>query len=218
VREVPDLPHVLLPRKRKVVPATRGSFILHRRDLLEEERSGHATSIELTLDQCLRQLSFPDALAVADSALRHDVAPATLTRVARTARGPGAVQVRRVVAAASAPKDNPFESSLHAVALGVPGLTVRPQVRIERHGRVVRPDLVDEALGIVLEADSFAWHGDRAALRSDARRYDELVADGWLVLRFAWEDVMHDPGWVHDVLVRVVALRVGRTDGALRLG
>ena len=63
-------------------------------------------------------------------------------------------------------------------------------------------------LRIVLEADSFEWHGDRAALRRDARRYDLLVANGWTVLRFAWEDVMHDQDWVRSVLAAVV----GRTE------
>lgn len=64
---------------------------------------------------------------------------------------------------------------------------------------------------MVLEADSFEWHGRRDQLRRDARRYDQLVVDGWLVLRFSWEDVMFDPEFVRDVLVRAVALVVGRT-------
>ena len=59
---------------------------------------------------------------------------------------------------------------------------------------------------MVLEADSFEWHGDRAALRRDAKRYNLLVVEGWLVLRFAWEDVMFDPDYVRQVLVAVVAL------------
>ena len=59
----------------------------------------------------------------------------------------------------------------------------------------------------ILEADSFEWHGDRRALRRDARRYNLLVVDGWIVLRFAWEDVMFDPDYVRDVLVAVVELR-----------
>jgi len=57
-------------------------------------------------------------------------------------------------------------------------------VRIAR-GRYGLP-IVDEGRRIVLEADSFAWHGDLSALRWDARRYDNLVVRGWLVLRFAW--------------------------------
>ncbi len=70
----------------------------------------------------------------------------------------------------------------------------------------MRPDLVDDRLRIVLEADSFEWHGGRSALARDARRYNTLVVDGWLVLRFAWEDVMHDPRYVRAVLVAATAL------------
>ena len=96
---------------------------------------------------------------------------------------------------------NPFESVLRAIAIDVPGLEVEPQVRISGDlGLDVRADLVDRRLRIVLEADSFEWHGDRTALRRDARRYDLLVANGWTVLRFSWEDVMHDPDFVRAVL------------------
>jgi very-short-patch-repair endonuclease len=67
-----------------------------------------------------------------------------------------------------------------------------------------RPDLVDLDLGVVLEADAFEWHGGRAALRSDAGRYNLMVINGWLVLRFAWEDVMFDQAYVRSVLVGIV--------------
>jgi hypothetical protein len=33
-----------------------------------------------------------------------------------------------------------------------------------------------------------------------------MVVDGWLVLRFAWEDVMFHPEYVRQVLVEVAAL------------
>jgi very-short-patch-repair endonuclease len=108
--------------------------------------------------------------------------------------------VRRAIDEARGEADNPFESVLRAIALDVPGLAVRPQVAIGR----VRPDLVDEELRVVLEADSFEWHGNRAALRRDARRYNLLVVDGWTVLRFAWEDVMFEQAYVRSVLVDVV--------------
>ena len=71
-------------------------------------------------------------------------------------------------------------------------------------GLSVRADLVDRRLGMVLEADSFEWHGDRRALRRDSRRYDLLVANGWTVLRFSWEDVMHDQDFVRAVLEATV--------------
>jgi very-short-patch-repair endonuclease len=167
---------------------------------------GIATGRVLTLQQCLRSLPFDEALAVADSALRAGDR-AALRQAAALARGRGCAQVRRVAALARAEAANPFESCLRAIALEVPGLAVEPQVLITSVDPWCRPDLVDEELRIVLEADSFAWHGDRAALAADARRYNVLVADGWLVLRFAWEHVMSQAAHVRTVLERVVRIR-----------
>jgi very-short-patch-repair endonuclease len=162
----------------------------------------------LTLEQCLRTLPFDEALAVADSALREGAAPEVLQVLARDVRGPGAPRVRAVLATATGLAANPFESVLRALTLEVPGLRVRPQVQIGGF----RPDLVDEDLRIVLEADSFAWHGSRAALRRDAQRYNELVIQGWLVLRFAWEDVMHRPELVRETLARAVLCAQRRSE------
>jgi hypothetical protein len=69
-----------------------------------------------------------------------------------------------VVELATPDAANPFESVLRGICLEVPGLVVRPQLLILTPRSSARPDLVDEDLRIVLEADSFAWHGDRAAL------------------------------------------------------
>ncbi len=57
----------------------------------------------------------------------------------------------------------------------------------------------------MIECDSYEWHGSREGFRKDVRRYTLLAADGWLVLRFTWEDVMFRQEWVREVLVRVVA-------------
>jgi very-short-patch-repair endonuclease len=202
VKAVPSEPHVSVPRNRKVARQRMKGVRLHRDDLHADDVEGIATSKEYTLTQCLRTLTWDAALAVADSALRAGESN-LLHRVGATVRGPGAPQVRRAVAEARAEAANPFESVLRAIALDVEGLSVRPQVHIGQ----VRPDLVDEELRIVLEADSFEWHGSRTALRRDARRYNLLVVDGWLVLRFAWEDVMFDQPYVRSVLVNLVARR-----------
>jgi very-short-patch-repair endonuclease len=163
-----------------------------------------------TLLDCLRGLPVDEALAVADSALRHGFSHRLLSAVAASARGPGSLQARRIAALADPHAANPFESALRAAATAVPGLAVRPQVPIYEPHFLGRPDLVDERLGIILEADSFEWHGRRAALRRDARRYDEFAVRGWLVLRFAWEDVVHDQPWVSAILRAAVAERAVR--------
>lgn len=207
LKAVPEQPHVTVPEKRKVAPARRAGVVLHRADLHPDDISGMATSPELTVEQCLRTLPFDEGLAVADSALRNGMAPSTLRRISVSARGPGAPRIRRVCAEATPKAANPFESVLRAIALDVPGLRVEPQRYIAPR---LRPDLVDEDLRVVIEADSFAWHGSRGALRNDARRYNLLVVGGWTVLRFSWEDVMFDPDYVRQVLVDVVVHANGR--------
>ncbi len=125
----------------------------------------------------------------------------------RDLRGPGAARARRTAALADGRAANPFESALRAICLDVVGLDVEPQVTIRDPHLLGRPDLTDVRLKVVLEADSFEWHGDRAALHRDANRYNALVAAGWLVLRFSWEEVMFHPERVRAVLEAVVAAR-----------
>ena len=212
LKSAPVLPDVLVPRGRKVSAERRQDVTLHRGAFEADERLRRVTSPGRTLVDCLRLLRFDEALAVADSALRHGAfSPEELVRLATSVRGTGAPQARRVAALADGRAANPFESALRALALDVPGLSVQPQLEIRAHNFSVRPDLVDDRLRLVLEADSFAWHGDRGALRWDAQRYNNLVVRGWTVLRFAWEDVMHDPAYVRRTLVAAVRLAERRT-------
>jgi very-short-patch-repair endonuclease len=208
VKTVPAVPHLTVRRDRRPPKGGWGPVQVHYADLDEDDVVGGIATAKLpTMQQCLRHLPFDEALAVADSALR--VGDGDTVRAAGTlARGPGCRRMRRVVALARGGSANPFESCLRAIALDVPGLAVEPQVLITSVEPWCRPDLVDVELRIVLEADSFAWHGDRAALAADARRYNLLVADGWLVLRFAWEQVMGEPGQIRQVLAAVVAERL----------
>ena len=67
--------------------------------------------------------------------------------------------VRKVVEHATPEAANPFESALRSIAIDVPGLAVRPQVSVRGPEFLGRPDLVDERPGVILEADSFSWHG-----------------------------------------------------------
>jgi hypothetical protein len=207
VRQAPAQPQVVVPKHRRVPAAVRSGVELHFADLRADDFADGRTSRERTLLDCLRTLPFEDALAVADSALRDGFRREQLVALARDARGPGSVQVRAVAAAADARSANPFESVLRAIALGVPGLSLMPQVEIFDPGFLGRCDLVDQRLRLIAEADSFEWHGGRAALSRDAVRYDEFIAHGWLVLRFAWEQVMFEPDWVRSVLERATKER-----------
>jgi very-short-patch-repair endonuclease len=61
-----------------------------------------------------------------------------------------------------------------------------------------------------LEADSFAHHRTRGALRRDCRRYVNLAMRGWLLLRYSWEDVILDEQWVGESLTAVIAGHAAR--------
>ncbi|TXR55819.1 type IV toxin-antitoxin system AbiEi family antitoxin domain-containing protein [Quadrisphaera setariae] len=196
----PPLPHVTVPRNRK---ATGGQLVRHWADLPPDDVDGWVTTPLRTVVDCARTMPFPEALAVGDSALRRGlVSRADLLDRAQATHGAGRAAVRRVAEHASERPANPFESALRGIALDA-GLTgLLPQVWLDGESGSIRPDLIDPALRLVVEADSFEWHGRRSALAADCHRYDELVADGWTVLRYAWEQVMFDQAWVSSTLQR----------------
>jgi very-short-patch-repair endonuclease len=201
----PDRPAVVVPRNRNVPPRRRAGTHVRWRDLEPHEVHGHVTSPHRTVIDCARDLPFAEALAIADSALRHrDVDHDELVKRALAASTTRRASVRPVEGRASALAANPFESVLRAIALDVPGLSVEPQAWIVERGFRGRPDLVDRKRRIILEADSFEFHGHRKALKRDCERYTGLVIRGWTVVRFAWEHVMFEPCYVRDCLVALV--------------
>jgi very-short-patch-repair endonuclease len=202
-KRVPERADVAVPRNRKVSQEDQSRAGVHWVDLNDSDvHNGIVTTRMRTLGDCLTSLPVDEALAIADSALRQDdITREEILRLTEHLRGPGSARARRVARQASARSANPFESVLRAITLSVPGVAFEPQLPIRLPSGTVHPDLTDRELGIVAEADSFSWHGDRRSLWRDCRRYNRLVLAGWLVLRFAWEDVMGDPEYVRSCLM-----------------
>lgn len=207
VKVVPDLPDVTVRAKRHLAEGQGDDVAPHWSDLAPDEVRQGVTTVERTLVDCLRSLPFDEALAIADSALRHrSISQSRLVELAAGMRGRGAAQARRVAKEATPQAANPFESVARAIALDVEGLCLRPQVVIkDRTGRG-RADLVDRERRLVVECESHSWHSRRGALRRDCRRYTKLVLLGWRVLRFAWEDVMFHPDYVRECLEAAAGL------------
>ena len=213
VKSVPERPDIAVPRNRHLAASQVDDVELHWLDLAPDEVDGIATSRSRTLIDCLRSLPFDEALAIADSALRHRaVTKQRLVALANSIKGPGAAQARRVAREATHLAANPFESVLRAISLDVPGLDLRPQVVIADGEGRGRADLVDRERRWVVEAESHSWHSRRGALRRDCRRYTKLVLLGWRVLRFAWEDVMFHPDYVRECLVEAAGLTERQED------
>ena len=204
LKHPPPSPCVMVPRNRKLTPERREGARVRYRDVDPSRVRVGCTDPVDTVMWCAARMPFDEALAIADSALRcHDVTVEELREVAL--RMPDRYRERclRVARHADGRAANPFESVLRSIALEIPGLHVVPQAWISKIGQ---PDLADEQLRLVLEADSFEWHGNRFALRKDCERYNAFVVGGWLVLRFTWEHVMLQPEYVRRVLIAAVAL------------
>jgi hypothetical protein len=205
---VPDKPDVTFPRTRRLPRSARELVVPHWSDIAPEDVVGGMTGVRRTLVDCMRMLPLEESVPIVDSALRAgDVTWEELQAIAASMRGRGRTRAILVAAMATARAVNAYESTLRAMASTVPGLDVRPQPAIRLSAELVlHPDLADLTLGIVIEAESFEWHGKRAALTRDCVRYNAFTCQGWIVVRFSWEQVMFEPAYVLGVLEDVVRL------------
>lgn len=191
----PAKPHITLPTNRNTRPGPPA--VLHWADLPRADRHTRRTSLLRTVLDCARVLPFGEALAVADAGLATGrVNQDELVAAAVAMAGFGRPNALRVAAAATGLAESFLESMLRSllVAAGVEGF--EPQLRIEVGEFRVRVDLGHRSARVVLEAEGYEFHGSAAKFAADCRRYDELVAAGWLVLRFTYQQVIGDPSWV----------------------
>lgn len=207
LKRPPGRPHVALLKGRTLTPRQRAQIVPHwwssRGDVLVNAQGARIQTPLATAVHCLRTMPFDEALAVADSALRsgrvtRDDLLVAIAAAPRIGRG----QAEAVARAADGRAANPFESCLRAICLDIRGLDVEPQVQIGPH----RVDLADRRRRIVIEAESRTWHAGPDEHNADIRRYTTLVREGWLVVRFSYDDVMHDPAYVAEALLDVLRL------------
>ncbi len=208
-KKIPDKAEVTVPRTRRVQPSARAWVIPHWADLGPEDVDGMVTSRRRTLVDCMRNLPLDEAVAIVDSALRaDDITWSELVALAKSTKGRGRARICAVADAATSKAANAFESTLRAQCMLIPGLEVEPQMPVpvpQRH-LTLHPDVGDPGLRLAIEAEGFAWHGDPRALTRDCQRYNLLGLLGWQVVRFSWAQVMHQPAYVHQTLVRAVEL------------
>ena len=209
----PRRPQLVVPRGRRVPAAAQEANDISWRRLPDRVvEDGWVLRPAFAVLDCAARLPFDEALAVADSALRSAAVSWEALEEAQAVWPRGeSPRIRRVLGAADAQAHGPFESVLRSIALEVPGLAPVAQHRIDVDGAfLARVDLADLRLRIVLEADSFEFHGLPELMDKDCKRYDELVVEGWMVLRFSWNQVMTKAEWVRSVLERAVATREGQ--------
>lgn len=205
LKRPPLRPHVTVGRHRHLRPSAAKGLSLHWRPVPPELVVDGVTEPYRTVLDCASDLPFDEALTVADSALRcGHIEVGALRDLAAVSSGPGSVSIRRVAKECTIESANPLESVMRAISCSVPGLVLVPQFQIEEP--YARVDLCDARLRIVVETEGFETHATRAGFDKDCARYTALTAGGYLVLRFTYQQVMHDPQWVTTQLERTAVL------------
>jgi very-short-patch-repair endonuclease len=203
----PEKPHVTVPPKRRPRPGPPA--VLHWADTSSDERRNRMTALLRTVVDCSRILPFGEALAVADAALAtRQFSQEELLAATAAMRGSGCPNARRMAEAAACHSDSFLESMLRALLISEAIDGFEPQVLVSSGWFRARVDLGHRAARLAVEADGYEFHGSRRDFAADCHRYDELVAAGWLVLRFTYEQVIGDPAWVVATIRAALAQRL----------
>jgi very-short-patch-repair endonuclease len=182
------------------VTTTRGQrgdarVVVHRTRRLEPidvvvVRGVPVTTVARTVLDCADLMTYPELRTLADHGVRLDV---TAIEEART-RAPGrrgAPRVRRLIAS-----DVRTRSKLE-----------RAMKRLCREANLPRPLVNDEVLGyecdfvwrpqrLIVEADGGGFHAPKPAREADYERASALAVAGWRVVRFTYDQVVHEPAMV----------------------
>ena len=68
-------------------------------------------------------------------------------------------------------------------------------------------DVAEPTSQVIVEADGRRWHATEQAMVDDRRRDRTAAANGWLVLRVMWDDVVERPEAVAAEIEAAVARR-----------
>lgn len=149
------------------------------------------------LARALRCCPGPVSVAMVDAALRMRLVEPC--EVEALLCGPGSPRARALLGRAD-PRSRSGIETLARMALQDAGHPVRAGVWIDDVGEV------DLLIGhVVVECDGFAYHSGRHEYREDRRRDRELVARGYVVLRFTYEEIVRDPYIVVRAVERALA-------------
>jgi len=122
----------------------------------------------------------------------------------------GIGRARSVLADVIGTPHSEMESRVHRVLrdAGITGWLANAPIE-DADGLVGYVDLLFPGQRVVVELDGRAYHSDRDRFQLDRTRQNRLVALGYVVLRFTWDDVVHRPdgvvAQVRDALARAAA-------------
>ncbi|MDP9397970.1 MAG: DUF559 domain-containing protein [Actinomycetota bacterium] len=87
------------------------------------------------------------------------------------------------------------------------GWEVNPLV-YDARGLIGEVDVAFVAARVAIEVDGLAWHVDADRFQRARTKQNRLVAAGWVVLRFTWQDLTQRPD---EVIARIAAAVAARS-------
>lgn len=204
--QAPPVAHVCSTRSRG-----RGldGIVLHRRSIARADflivRGIPCTGAARTIVDCAASLPIEEleqVLMAADASGKLN--RRRLDELLAESRGRrGTKQLRRLVA--DDPADTRSENERRVLRIcrrvGIEEPLVNHPIRVG--GRTFIADFCWPHLRLIVEADSWRWHGGRLAGESDAERDQLLALAGWQVVRFTRDQIVHSP---ETVATRLLAL------------
>lgn len=213
VRTLPTTVDLLLPHDRRAT--TRKKVQIHRTRVLHDQ---HATEVrDLAVTSGARTLAdLSGELNVGclrawciDLCQRGDASWDELDAVADVL-GPvkGVKKFRGVIA--DGRSENPESILDYRLRKKFRGVGLRPDrgsARVAFHGKKLRIDIPWVRYKVGIEADSLAFHGDRASLQRDISRHNLSRPSEWVVFRAGWAEVDDPTAWADLLTVVRTALK-----------
>lgn len=155
------------------------------------------TTVPRTIIDVTRTVGLESGVCAADEALRRDMCTrAQLEAEALVARGrTGAARARALPGLVNGLSESVLESLVRLIIEFSDLPTPELQVRLYgRDGSQKRVDFYWRGFRVVVEVDGFEKYGHtpdeiRRRMRDERRRQRQLEEAGYIVIRFAWEDV-----------------------------
>jgi very-short-patch-repair endonuclease len=215
IERPPSRPEITIGRTARF----RGAAIVHHsRDLIRKDvttvdgvRTTNATRTLLDLGAVVSASTLEGALHLAlRSRLTHyDPLVARFFQLAKPGRnGIGAMRALLVsYDATMAPAESNLETRLLAILRDAGAPPPTRQHRVTARGDAYRLDVAYPAARIAIEGDGFGVHSARDVFEGDRVRQNNLVLDGWLILRFTWRQLCARPDWVVEQVFAALAMR-----------
>jgi len=210
-----DSVHLSIPASRKA--NVRGAKVWRSRNLSSRDVANRArfrvTNLARTMVDLASVLDDGWLRAAFDSALQQDTAyVGWISRVlAKCGRGRrGASRLRLLVEEYRRGEEVP-DSALESLAMELARATGRkPRLHydvLDGGHHVAEVDFAWPELGLCAQFDGWKYHRTREAFVKDRTCDRALFEHGWTVLRYPWDDVVHEPDTVIEGLVRAFELR-----------